>query len=99
MSADWADEEACRINNRIAYSGNFHSDELGITSALRAAFLRGRIAGLREAGVLADTHLASIRGSGLKGGEPNAYESACKQISDDIRVAADKLEKGEGVLP
>ena len=39
---------------------------------------------------IADDGATSIRMSGLKGGEPNAYESACEQIASRIRSLKDK---------
>lgn len=54
---DWADEEAEKVGLKLHWEHK--SDCVKIASALRAAELRGRVAGMREAAMIAN-HRAAI---------------------------------------
>jgi len=87
--SDWADEEALKLWNPkpldvgtfpqygVITSGFELSIEVQIASALRSAYHRGRVAGLREA-------------QNIVGRRPFTREGG--KILREIRHAADKLE-------
>lgn len=94
---DWADEEAAKLQIGVVTGDMmtvsiFVVDE--IASALRAAFLRGRVAGLREAAEMcAEEFLLQHPMKPL--GVVISSEPPAPARAAYFRAAADKLEKGE----
>lgn len=85
---DWADEEAFNIE-KLAWCYKLGDDKIliaayrpDISTALRAAFLRGRIAGLREAAEMAAE------------AEYSSHYNIHQPIFKLVRDTADKLEDG-----
>lgn len=95
---DWADEEMHRLLNIFVGDSLMRPDDTAaaLTASLRAAFLRGRIAGLREAAEIGDRNP-------LIDPEPDdpllikagtVFRTHAPEHAKFLRAAADKLEAG-----
>lgn len=82
---DWADDEVGRIISEASGKAIWME---GIAASLRTAEKRGRVAGLREARILAVTHSQYPVETDFDRG----YEKARRDAGGKIKSAADKLE-------
>jgi hypothetical protein len=80
---DWADEIARTLTDDWTYISSTDSNK--IAAAIRAAELRGRIAGLREAAEICGLDARSMVDAGMANG--------VKYTGFNIAACADKLEK------
>ncbi len=88
MTMDWADEigvELCEHDDDVCLW-----DQAG---AIAKALRKAKADGMREAAEIAELGIKYIQESGLKGGEPNADESASRQAGERIREAANLIDK------
>ena len=101
-SLDWADLEADRINiynnpemeERFAHALReaFVKGASSRDADIAAAELRGRIAGLREAAVVAGTASETSRGAARRN---EVFDYFVHDIIDAIQARADELEAGK----
>jgi len=89
-----AEERAEELYYELQSYSNGHLGKDGIPS-IATAIREARQQAFRECAEIARMKVESIRRSGLKGGEPNAYQSAARQIAEAIERAAATEPQGD----